>query len=329
MLWPEAKAYSAQRQKAALFRDKTEALLKQGYVELSGEDAVNFLVGNTILIKKTDTPKGIATAATDRGYYIADRHTTYECSGNDCSTQSWKVDGQEICIESPEQCDDSAYKVYDAPRLFKAPRPDKRTGRIGIYLTFKSIVHDVVEGNKTIAPLIDPGGVGKIMEVNSAEFLKEIETHDNSVPVGERLRRSALHQTERPQDDKVLIEGPRAFSLLVGNTYISGETVTDEHGIHLCPDEGYYYSPDGRMISFNCHHEPDWPESWSMHLTHWKLASGRLCFEDLSGNGEFGCNDGMGLVHLTPSGHPDEWLAVKQEIPRRLVGHSGNIFNFK
>src|SRR5690242_490139 len=173
----------AQRQKAApLFQDKSKALLKRGYVELSGEDAVKFLVGNTVLVMKADTPKGIDGIDFDSRYYLSDQHTAYVCVANGCSTQSWKVDGREICIELPERCDDPQSRFYDAPRFFKAPRPDERTGRIGIYLTFKSIAHTVVKGNATIAPLMDPSGVGKMIEVKSAEFAQEIEAHDKSYP---------------------------------------------------------------------------------------------------------------------------------------------------
>src|SRR5207344_2792771 len=90
-------------------------------------------------------------------------------------------------------------------------------------------------------------------------------------------------------DKQVPVNGTRAISFLIGNTFISGETATDEHGdIHLCPRHGEYYSPDGRVIAFTCHH---WPDRWSMHITHWKLASGRLCIEELSGDGTFGCGD--------------------------------------
>jgi hypothetical protein len=64
-------------------------------------------------------------------------------------------------------------------------------------------------------------------------------------------------------------------------------------------------------------------------MTHWKLASGRLCFEDLSGNGEFGCGDRFEAVYLTPSERPNEWLVVAEDFPRKIVGYSGNIFNFR
>jgi hypothetical protein len=318
--------YAAQK-KAGILQDKTEALLKSGYVELSGDDAVSFLVGNSVLIKKTDAPKGLSADESDQHYYFSGRHTAYECVANDCWTQFWKVDGKEICFEIPSVlCDDPTHRFYAAPRLFKAPREDKRTGRIGVYLTYKSIIHAVIRGNVTIAPLLEPNGVGKMIEVNSADFAQEVEAHDKLYSTEELLRRSAQHRRERP-GDKVLIKGPRAISLLIGNTFISGETATDEHGgVHLCPVLGYYYSPGGRIITFNCHH---WPDHWGMGVTHWKLASDRLCIEDVENLGAFGCGDRFERVYLVPSDRQDEWVVITEDFPRKIVGYAGNIFNFK
>src|ERR1700676_5434184 len=71
--------YAAQKEKAKILQDKTEVLLNSGYVELSGDDAVSFLVGNSVVIKKTDAPKGFAAGESDQHYYFSDRHTAYEC----------------------------------------------------------------------------------------------------------------------------------------------------------------------------------------------------------------------------------------------------------
>ena len=205
--------------------------------------------------------------------------------------------------------------MYFAPRLFRAPHPDGRTGRIGIYLTSKSFLHVVVKGNAAITPLVDPNGAGKMIKVKSADFAQEIEASSNF----------------SGGDKKVPIVGTRAIPLLIGNTFISGETVTDVRGgINLCPVQGYYYSPDGRIITFNCEHENAWPDNWGMHMTRWKkLASGRPCFENLSGDGEFVCGNRFEVVYLTPSDQPNEWLVVTEDYPRKIVGYSGNIFNFK
>jgi hypothetical protein len=302
----------AAQKKAGILQDQTEALLKRGYVELSGDDAVSFLVGNSVEIKKTDAPMGFPAGDTDYRYYFGDRHTAYECVANNCWTTFWKVDGKEICFELPELCDEQTHRFYVAPRLFKAPHPDGRTGKIGIYLTYKSNLHAVVRGNATIAPLFEPRGVGKMIEASSADFSQEIEAS------------SKFYRG----DEQVSVNGTRAISFLIGNTFISGETATDEHGgVHLCPDQGYYYSPDGRIITFNCHR---WPNQWSMSVTHWKRASGRLCIEDLSGNGALGCGDRFERVYLTPSDKHDEWRVISTEdFPRKIFGYAGNVFNFK
>jgi hypothetical protein len=77
--------FAAQKE-TGTFQDKTEALRKSGYVELSGDDAVRFLIGNSVVIKPTDAPKGFPTPEYDRRYYFSDARTAYECAGNDCSS---------------------------------------------------------------------------------------------------------------------------------------------------------------------------------------------------------------------------------------------------
>src|SRR5262245_18848174 len=87
----------AAQKKAGILHDKTKALLKSGYVELSGDDAVSFLIGNSVTIKKTDVPRRFQASEFDRYFYFIDGHTAYQCVANDCSTAFWKVDGKEIC----------------------------------------------------------------------------------------------------------------------------------------------------------------------------------------------------------------------------------------
>jgi hypothetical protein len=309
-----ARAYAEQK-KVVLFRDKAKELLKRGYVELSGEDATDFLVGNSVLIKKTNLPWHLRTSAIDHRYYFSDRHTAYQCVADDCWTDYWKVDGTMICFEFPSQCDDPTYRLYSEPRLFKAPRPDKRTGVIGLYVTFNSNVYAVVKENATISPLIDqPKGVGDFIKIRSGDFAEDIEA-------------SRKHSGD---DKKVLVAGDRALSLLIGNTFMSDETATDKSGrVYSCPVEGYYYSLDGRIIMFNCHHTPDRPDTWSMHPANWKSApGGRFICEDRS-YGEHGCLTPIGMVYLVPSDHPDEWLALAQDFPRKISGYAGNVFGFR
>lgn len=58
--------------------------------------------------------------------------------------------------------------------------------------------------------------------------------------------------------------------------------------------------------------------------------SGRLCIENVNGDGQFGCGDRFELVYLTPSVSPDEWHVAADEFPvGRMVGYIGNVFDFK
>jgi hypothetical protein len=174
-------------------------------------------------------------------------------------------------------------------------------------------MHSVVRGNVTIASLFDANGTGKMTEVNAKDFAQEIEASSKF----------------SGGDQKVPIVGRRAIPFLIGNTFISDETVTDDQGnIRLCPKQGLYYSPDGRVIAFDCDHNND---GWSMHITHWKSSSSGLCMEDISGDGTFGCGDHFATAYLTPSNKKDVWFVMTEQAypDKRVLAHEGNIFNFK
>ena len=301
--------------KIAKWRDNKKALLNAGYTELSGSDAVRFLAGNSVVIRSMDTPSGWRTFPenTTNLYYFSDQRTAYECAGIDCWTSHWKVNGKDVCFEMPESCDEPQYKTYTAPRIFKAPHPNIRTGKIGVYLTNNFIMHSVIRGNATIAPLFDTNATPKMTEVNAKDFAQEIEASSKF----------------SGGDQKVPIVGHRAIPFMIGHTFISDETVTDDQGnVHLCPKQGVYYSPDGRVITFDCDHNND---RWSMHITRWKSSSNGLCMEDLRGDGRFGCGDRFAVVYLTPSNKRDVWFVMTKQTysDKKVLAHEGNIFNFK
>jgi hypothetical protein len=302
-------ACAAQAQSAAV-KDKTEALLKRGYVELSGEDAVRFLVGNSIFVRKTDTPKGFETPFNDEAYYFSDAHTAYDCRERECATDNWKVQGSEICFELPSRCDDADYKYYAAPRVFKAPHVDERTGRIGVYVEHGRFVHAVIRGNAANALLLDWNVTADKITLDPKDFAREIK-EATAFSGG---------------DKKVPLRGPRAVSFLIGNTFMSGETARDEHGdTHLCPVQGYYYFPDGRLVTFNC---LDWP-NFEMGITHWKRESNKFCLEDVEAKGSFGCRREFETVYLTPSDASDAWFVMTEDFPRKIFGYAGNVFRFR
>jgi hypothetical protein len=303
------RACAAQRQNTVV-KDKTEVLLKKGYVELSGDDAVHFLVGNSVVIRKADTPKSFDEPFSDEAYYFSDAGTAYDCRAEDCAMADWKVQGNEICFELPSQCDDADYKFYAAPRIFKAPHVDDRTGKIGVYVKFGRFVHAIFRGNAANALLLDPNVTAKKISLDPKDFTREIQ--DASAFSG--------------GDKKVPVTGPRAVSILIGNTFMSDETATDERGdVHPCPVQGSYYSPDGRRIRFNCHH---WPDFWEISISHWKQ-SRDFCLEDIIERGSFGCRREFGTVYLAPSDVPAAWLVMKKDFPRKISGYVGNVFKFR
>jgi hypothetical protein len=304
------RACAAPRQ-SAVVKDKTGALLKKGYVELSGDDAVRFLVGNSVVIRKADTPKGYEEPFSDEAYYFSDARTAYDCRAEHCATGNWKVQGNEICFELPFRCDEVDYKYRYSPRVFKAPHADDRTGAIGVYVKFGVFVHAIVRGNAANALLLDPNVTANKISLNPGDFTRDIK--EASAFAG--------------GDNKVPVSGPRGFSMLIGNTFMSGETATDEHGeVHPCPVQGYYYSPDGRLITFNCHH---WPDFWEMGVSHWKMESGAFCLEDITDKGSFGCRREFGTVYLAPSDASDAWLVMTEDFPRKIVGYVGNVLKFR
>ncbi|MGJ5208204.1 hypothetical protein [Bradyrhizobium sp. HKCCYLR20261] len=310
-----ASAHAQQRKKVPHLPDRTKDLLKRGYVALSGDDAINFLIGNSVLIRKSDSAPYLRSSVSDMSFYFKDRHTAYQCVGSDCWISHWTVDGPMICFEIPWRCDDPTYRSYSAPRLFAAPRPDKRTGVIGRYLTFNANVYAVVKANATIAPLIErPEGVGELMRVKSADFPREIETPGHGSGNG----------------TTVPVTGDRAMALLIGNTFMSAETATDALGhVHACPTQGTYYAPDGRIIMFSCHHAPGQPDSWSLHPARWTSTAGGKFKCDDPGYGEHGCLAPIGKVSLAASDRPEERLVIAEDFPRTISGYAGNVFGFK
>jgi hypothetical protein len=292
----------------------TAALRKQGYVELSGDEAVRFLIGNSVLVKKADTPKGYERPAVDVAYYFSGAHTLYDCGTWGCATADWKVQGNKVCFALPSQCDDETYKYYSAPRIFRAPHGRNRTGRIGLYVEYGDILHAIVRGNAARALLIEPNVTADRISVKPADFAEEIKQASGF----------------SGGDKKVPVSGPRAVTMRIGNTFMSDETATDEQGrVHPCPVEGSYYAPDGRRIRFVCQH---WPDQWEISLSHWKMRSGEFCLESIIDQGEFGCGRGLETVYLARSegaDTSDTWRVMEEDYPRRISGYVGNVFKFK
>jgi hypothetical protein len=295
--------------------NKSAAFKKVGYVELSGEDAVRFLVGNSVLVQKSgpiDGEKdGIETQA--KVYYFLNAHSMYECGVTkepDCYVQSWGLNENRICLDLGV--------CGPPPKIMRAPSAGKRVngaGKLGVFLLFDSLVYDIVKGNRSGGPLFDAHLVGRPIQLARSDFKAEIQdaSHDSGA------------------NKEIPIYGMRAGSLLIGNTFLSDDAAkfAKDPTADACPRQGTYYSPAGRVIHFTCHGSPD--ATWSISISHWKIQSGRFCTDGPMDIGEFGCNRAIVNAIRAPqeSGAGDKMLIQDLESGNPLVGYVGNALNFR
>lgn len=288
-------------------RDKIKELKKAGYVELSGAQAVGFLVGNSAVKHDHHISKGQTGGERPQINYYPNNRVWYACGGSfgsGCSVQSWDLENGYICF-SVDPCD-------EAPTILKAPRSNSDKLGVMIY-DDGDLPYDIVKGNQASAPLFDDRITGRMIELDKVKPSKEIRDADT-----------------RTQDGVISISGPRGISFLVGNTFLSNDVAgpSNEQAAPACPEHGTYYSPDGDIISFTCHASPS--QLWSISVLHWRLQSGAICGKhstDLSK---------CALATLTAtlaSENPDEADGKLRVQDRQngftLTGYAGNVFNFR
>lgn len=308
--FPISEVCAAQPAKSRVRRyDREQEFLKRGYTELSGEEAVRFLIGNTIVIRKIDAPKWMLTEE-DQRYYLRDARNVIICHPVDtsCFTFSWGMTGNMICLSLPCSSPDTPYSAN--ARVLKAPRLNERTGQIGLYIEYRDNVQSIVKGNATIANFTDTNLSAKLIEVNSNDFSGEIRAAKDKPDASARIS----------------IEGPHAASILIGNTFMTDETTTDDQGgVHLCPSEGYYYSPDGRLIKFQCE-----KNEWSVFIQHWRLKSGSVGVEDDEDSRKFVYGGPIQSALLVPLEKGNLWNIEGWVLGnKKALGYSGNALNFK
>lgn len=293
-------------------------LRRAGYVELVGEEAVRFLVGNSVLVQKSgssdDEKDGAETYP--KIYYFLNDHTIYECGTakeSDCFVHSWGLQDNQICID--------AGPCAERPKIMKSPRSEdhaEKRGRLGAYLWFDHFVYDIVSGDRTGGLRFETHISARPIELARADFEQEIK--DASQYSG--------------GDKRVPISGPRASPLLIGNTFLSDDAarLSKDQAADACPKQGTYYSPDGRVISFTCHAGPS-DRLWSIGIAHWKIESGLFCRDspvDMS-IGKFGCAPATITAIFAPqeSGASDKMLIQDSDSGNALTGYTGNVLNFR
>jgi hypothetical protein len=149
---------------------KGAELKRAGYVELSGPDAVRFLIGNSVLVQNSG-PIGDEKNEPETNveiYYFLSDHTMYECGvakESDCFFQRWGLKDGQICIDFGP--------CAEKPKIMKSPYAEDRAksrGRLGIYLWFDHFAYDIVKGNRTGGPLFDTHISGHPIELDRADF---------------------------------------------------------------------------------------------------------------------------------------------------------------
>jgi hypothetical protein len=296
--------------------DQKSRLKEAGYSELSGPDAVRFLVGNSVLIRKVDdSGTDYKQAEYNRIYYFLDDQTIYDCGmapEADCLVGSWSVKDDKIC--DIISCMPFA--------IFKSPKPDDSgpdSGKLGVYLLYNYYAHDILKGDRTGSPRFDFRISANPIQLSRAELHNE-------------FKQAAKHRGDR--DTKIHVSGARAISLLVGNTFVSDHEAALSTGqpTKSCSRHGEYYSPDGRLISVTCVQSP---HIWTIRISHWKISSGLLC-RDGPGedSGRFDCARAELTAIPAPhgEGESDKMLVLEREgslLDGGLTGYAGNVFNFK
>jgi len=293
--------------------NRSAELKKAGYVELSGDDAVRFLVGNSMLMKKSspgDGQKdGMGTGS--RIYYFLNDHTMYDCGAAEekesgCFVEAWHLKDNEICPIVGSCLNPTPAKIMRSP-LSNGRAKDGR--KLGVYLQFDHFAYDIVKGNRTDGLLFDTQISARRIELDRADLDKEIrEARDHG-----------------DGDKQIPVYVPRASALLIGNTFLSGDFAgpSKDQAANVCPKEGAYYSPDGTVIRFTCNASPD--PLWTIMIARWEIEAGQFC-------GAFGGCTRVPM-HAIPapqeSGASDKMLVQDLTNGNALTGYAGNLFNFR
>lgn len=287
--------------------NRSAELKNVGYVELFGADAIHFLVGNSVLVKKSSPlaeKDGIQIYP--KIYYFLNDHTMYECGvakEPDCTVRLWGLEGNQVCLEIGG--------CGEPPKVMKSPSHSegkaKKGDRLGVYLWFDHFAYDIVKGNRIDAPLFDAHISGHPIELNRTD-------------IGEELKEASQYSGE---DKQVPISGPRAVSLLIGNTFLSDDVAkySKDQTTNACPEQGTYYSPDGRVLHFTCHAGPS-NQIWSISISHWKIKSGQLCRT-------FGCDGVTAIPVPQGSSTSDKMFVQDLDTGNALTGYAGNALNFR
>lgn len=276
--------------------DEMAKFKKAGFEALSAAEAAEFLVGNSIIVRKLDA----ATEDDGKIYYFPTAGRMYQCgttASDNCYVAPWRIKGDKICLVFGE-CE--PFEVLRSPQLASWTT---HNGRIGAFRSLTTRASYIVKGNWTDAPQFEPKMQGRPLTMDRREIV--VEQGGAAV---------------------VRIRGTRAVSLLVGNTFLSDNATAagSDMPAYGCPKQGRYYSSDGKIVEFTCDGSPD---RWTIHISRWKITAGLFCAESAIEPGQFNCSDGV--VTAAPPGSQSDQQDSFKVLDGNLLGFNGNVFAFQ
>ena len=230
------------------------------YTRLSGADAMTFLTGNTLRLRKKPEDQD------SRYSFFRDRNSRYFCSSSTCVILYWSYANGQSC-DRPNNC--HKFTVFRA----RSARKIVQGRLLGMYLEHaehgREIVYDVIEGNITQFP----------------GFVYDAVTVPVEIGPSDPLYSDFMTQASA---GRVEVTAEFARKYLVGNTLVLRSEKTQE-------TKGTYFAPDGTAVGFaitpntlvDKFPSPAQRQS-SFDQFYWKVDRGKFCIGDYEG--DYGCS---------------------------------------
>ncbi|MDR3469795.1 MAG: hypothetical protein P4M07_28015 [Xanthobacteraceae bacterium] len=277
---------------------------KSDYIVLSAAEGARFLVGNSVIVLRSEFDQANANSQ-DEIYYFHSDQSMYVCGRaieSQCFLRPWSIKNDEICLLQPGEC-----RPFRVLKSAKSDEFANSNGRIGRFVEYGRVTHEIVRGNWTDVPQFDPRAQARRIELSDGDLAKLAGSGS----------RAGLDQ-----HGVMLVD---SAPLMVGNTYMSEDQPVKGagQGANRCPVHGRYYAPDGRVVDFSC---DAWPDHWTIGFLHWRMISSLFCTDDATDPGVLTC--GAEVVLATPVSGPGSAKMLVREDGDKLVGYAGNVFNF-
>ncbi len=275
-----------------------------GYVSLSGNEARQFLVGNSM----EDSPAmadGSPVGPDVR--YLASETTVFEGSlnGGTCMVEPWGFREDSYCMGSGTAKPACFPFHVLVPKRVRAGQA--KVGDVIGYVadgSAKDDVHDpkfddaILRGNATGCPLIGKSRPAKPLELSAAQ--------SRLVPSDEQGASGGKHASP----------GQVIAQLLIGNSLFWPPNKEDG-----CSAK-YYYSPDGHVLAGSC--PGGHPlSSATAGTVRWKIIDGHFCMQDPDDHYAFSDCDSIALRAVpSPSGRAQlrAYLSVDDPVPSEDPG---------